>query len=98
MILSSFSVTETRDVDLTVSGKLRVVYLNEQPERNYLLINKLSTNTTIQISMLEFSEIITIEENGYFYDQKDLMALGIGAGRRLADFLPYNYEPVEESQ
>ena len=90
-----FHVTETRDVDLMYSGKLRVLYLNEQPERNYLLTNKLSTNTTIQISLLDFSEIITIEENGYFYDQKDLMAFGYWNWEKIADFLPYNYEPVE---
>jgi CarboxypepD_reg-like domain len=92
-----FNVTETRDVDLMYSGKLRVIYLNEQPERNYLLTNKLSTNTSIQISLLEFSEYITIEENGYFYDQKDLMAFGYWNWEKIADFLPYNYEPIEES-
>jgi hypothetical protein len=93
-----FQVSNSRDVDLNFSGKLRVVYMLEQPEKNYLLANKLSPNTTIQISLLDFSEIITIEENGYFYDQKDLLALGYWSWEKLADFLPYNYEPLEESR
>ena len=93
-----FQVTASRDVDLNFSSKLRVIYLLEQPEKNYLLLNKLSPNTTIQISLLDFSEIITIEENGYFYDQKDLLALGYWSWEKLADFLPYNYEVVEESR
>jgi hypothetical protein len=89
-----YQVTATRDVDLNFSSKLRVIYMLEQPEKNYLLFNKLSPNTTIQISLLDFSEIITIEENGYFYDQKDLLALGYWSWEKLADFLPYNYEVV----
>lgn len=92
-----FQITESKDVDLVYSGKLRVIYMEEQPEKNYLLTNKLSPNTTIQISLLDFAEFITIEENGYFYDQKDLLALGYWSWEKLADFLPYNYEPVEES-
>lgn len=93
-----FQVTASRDVDLNFSSKLRVIYMLEQPEKNYLLLNKLSPNTTIQISLLDFSEIITIEENGYFYDQRDLLALGYWSWEKLADFLPYNYEVAEESQ
>jgi len=88
-------VNDSKDLELMYVGKLRVVYMEEQPEKNYLLLNKLSPNTTIEISLLDFSEIITIEENGYFYDQKDLMAFGYWSWEKLADFLPYNYEPGE---
>jgi hypothetical protein len=91
-----YRVSDSRDVDLNFSSKLRVVYMLEQPEKNYLLVNKLSPNTTIQISLLDFSEIITIEENGYFYDQKDLLALGLWSWEKLADFLPYNYDPGDQ--
>jgi hypothetical protein len=92
-----YQVSSDRDVDLNFNGKLRIVYMLEQPEKNYLLVNKLSPNTTIQISLLDFSGNITIEENGYFFDQKELVALGYWSWEKLADFLPYNFEPLEES-
>lgn len=89
-----FSYNGSSEVELRFPGKLRVVYAEEKPEREYLVKNKLALNTTVQISLLEFTEAIIIEENGYFYDQKDLLSLGYWSWEKLADFLPYNYEPA----
>ena len=86
-------VEETHDVELHFPSKLRVVYSEEKPEEKYLQKNKLSLSTTIQISLVDFNDIITIEENGYFYDQKDVLAVGYWSWEKLADFLPYNFDP-----
>ncbi len=88
-----YEVMDNRDVELRFPGKLRVVYSEEKPEAKYLVVNKLAAGTTIQISVVDFADAIVIEENGYFYDQKDLLSLGYWSWEKLADFLPYNYEP-----
>ena len=88
-----YNQVETNDVELHFPSKLRVVYSEEKPEIKYLEKNKLSPSTTIQISLVDFNDTITIEENGYFYDQKDVLAVGYWSWEKLADFLPYNFDP-----
>ncbi len=90
---SFFQVADNNDVELNFPGKLRVAYKEEKPEAKYLTLNKLSPGTTIQISIVDFADAITIEQNGYFYDQKDILSLGYWSWEKLGDFLPYNYEP-----
>ncbi len=88
-----YNQLETNDVEIHFPSRLRVVYSEEKPEEKYLTKNKLSLSTTIQISLVDFTDIITIEENGYFYDQKDVLAVGYWSWEKLADFLPYNFDP-----
>ncbi len=88
-----FSVTEDGDVLLLNDGKLRIVYTEERPEPKYLRVKKLPMNTTVQISILEFPEYIAIEQNGYYYDQKDILTSGYWSWEKLADLLPYDYDP-----
>lgn len=88
-----YEKTESGDAILIKNGKLRVAYADEKPEKKYLTVKGLSEKTTIQISMLDFPEMIIIEENGYFYDQKDILALGYWSWEKLADLLPYDYDP-----
>ncbi len=91
----SYERDERGEVDIRIPGKMRVVYALEKPDPDYLTLNKLSAATTIQISIVEFPEIFTIEENGYFYDQRDIIAIGYWSWEKVADFLPYNYEPPD---
>jgi hypothetical protein len=90
-----FSMDETREVDIRLPGKLRIVYNQEKPDPAYLSLHKLSAQNTVQISIVEFPELITIEENGYYYDQREILALGYWAWEKLGEFLPYNYDPPE---
>jgi hypothetical protein len=90
---SLFGQTEEHDVELRFTGKLRVVYLEEKPDPGYLEYKKLSPNTTVQVSILSLAETIVVEENGYFFEQKDMLSLGYWSWEKLADFLPYNYDP-----
>jgi hypothetical protein len=90
---SRFAVTEEGDVMLLNEGKLRVVYTQERPESKYLQVKKLPSNTPVQISILDFPEYILIEQNGYYYDQKDILVNGYWSWEKLADLLPYDYDP-----
>lgn len=82
-------------IGLFFPGKLRVVYSEEKPEPAYLAAAKLPSNTPIQISILDLADGIIIEENGFYYDQKEVLTLGYWAWEKMADFLPYDYSPDE---
>ena len=88
-----YGITEDGDVMLLNDGKLRVAYTQERPEPKYLQIKKLPANTPVQISILDFPDYILIEQNGYFYDQKDILVNGYWSWEKLADLLPYDYDP-----
>lgn len=74
-------------------ASLRIIYKDEIPEAGYLIKYKMAANTTVQISQLDFLDAITIQQNGYFFDQRDLIAQGYFEWEKIADFLPYNYIP-----
>jgi hypothetical protein len=89
-----FSRDENREAEIRLPGKIRVVYNQEKPEPLYLTLHKLSAQTTIQVSIAEFPELVTIEENGYYYDQREILALGYWGWEKIGEILPYNYEPA----
>jgi CarboxypepD_reg-like domain len=91
---TTFALLENEELELHPVLKLRVAYLNELPEKGYLVKNKLSPNNTIQISQLDLRDAIIVERNGYFYDQRDLLTIGYWGWEKLADFMPYDYLPV----
>lgn len=82
-------------IGLFFPGKLRVVFSNEKPARAYLAEAKLPFDTPVQISVLDLADGIVIEENGYYYDQKDVLTLGYWAWEKMADLLPYDYSEDE---
>ena len=91
---SSLAVQDDHELEIR-QKKMRVVYPLEKPEELYLQKNKLSAGTTIQISQIDFLDDIVIEQNGYFYDQRDVLTQGYWSWEKLADFLPYNFIPLE---
>jgi hypothetical protein len=88
-----FNRVEGNDAELNFQGQLRVVYMNKKPESLYLQANSLSPNTTVQISVLGLQEPVVIEENGYYYDQQDILSYGYWGWQKMADLLPYDYYP-----
>jgi hypothetical protein len=92
---SSIAVQENNELEIHADKKMRVVYPLEKPEALYLQKNKLSANTSIQISQVDFLDTIVVEQNGYYYDQRDLLTQGYWSWEKLADFLPYNFIPEE---
>jgi hypothetical protein len=93
---TTFALLENEELELRPLSKLRVAYLNELPEKGYLVKNKLSLNNTIQISQLDFRDAIVVERNGYFYDQRDLLTIGYWGWEKFADFMPYDYLPANK--
>ena len=91
-----FDIVDSNKVNLFFPGRLRVVYNKEKPDPAYLAANKLPRDIPVQISILDLGDGIVIEENGYFYDQKDVLTLGYWAWEKMGDFLPYDYYPEEE--
>jgi CarboxypepD_reg-like domain len=92
---SSIALVQDNELELKIPGQLRVIYADETPEPLYLQKNKLSPNTSIQISQVDFLNALVIEQNGYYYDQRDLLTEGYWEWEKLADFLPYNYVPEQ---
>jgi len=84
---------DSGEVEIRYTGKLRVVYAKELPDPAYLESKKMDARTSVQISLLSLLDGIVLEENGYYHDQQDVLSLGYWSWEKLADFLPYNYDP-----
>lgn len=92
-----YDTLDFKRVELFFPGKLRVVYSKEKPGPEYLAANKLPAGTPVQISILDLANGIIVEENGYYFDQKDVLTLGYWAWEKMADFLPYDYHPDKDT-
>jgi hypothetical protein len=91
---SRFYAVDSGDVEINLTGKLRVSYTGQQPDRRYLQENHFPLNTKVEISALSVSNGgFVIEENGYFYDQADVVNVGYWSWKKLAELLPYDYVP-----
>lgn len=92
-----YDTLESKKVELFFPGKLRVVYSKEKPAAAYLKAHQLPEATPVQISILDLANGIVVEENGYYYIQKDVLTLGYWAWEKMADFLPYDYYPETDN-
>ncbi|MEO6456509.1 MAG: carboxypeptidase-like regulatory domain-containing protein [Ginsengibacter sp.] len=73
---------------------IAIIYNNDKPEQAYIDLEP-KANKTFQVSTLNITpgESIIIEENGYYYDQKDITANDYWGFKKTADMLPYDYDP-----
>ncbi len=83
----------TKEVEVWFPRKFSVAYAKKRPEPEYLKKFKLPKNVAVQLSYIELRDAIDIQENGYFYDQKDWVNQGYWSWKNLADQLPYDYSP-----
>lgn len=67
------------------------------PEKTFIE-NDSTAKKDFQLSTLIFpkDEKFFIEQNGYFYEQEDLITNGYLGFKKMGDMLPYNYNPNEE--
>lgn len=72
---------------------LGVIYRNEKPSEEYVKENE-NEPTKFQFSTLNFQpkQEISIEQNGYYFEQNDLTFSGYWSWMRIGDALPYDYE------
>jgi len=87
-----FSV-DSGDAVINIKGRLRVNYKNRVPDQKYLSENNFPLSSRVQISALDMTDGFVIEENGYFYEQSEVTNMGYWAWKKLAELLPYDYNP-----
>jgi CarboxypepD_reg-like domain len=90
---SAFYFVDSADTEIAMTGRIRVTYRNEMPDPGYLTLYKLPALTRVQISALDIASAFVIEENGYFYEQADVINTGYWAWEKIADAVPYDYWP-----
>ncbi len=88
-----YSVVDNDDVEIDRRGKFRVIYRNEMPEKKFLTQYKLPQTLRSQISLLDITDGFTIEQNGYFYEQTDIVNSGYWSWEKVAEAVPYDYNP-----
>jgi hypothetical protein len=88
-----FYAVDSGDVEISIQGRLRVSYKNQLPDKKYLQERKFAGNTPVQISAMDIVGGFVIEENGYFYDQSDVINIGYWAWKKVAELLPLDYLP-----
>ena len=88
-----YSLADSVNKEVNLFGKFRVVYNRAPMERVYLVANKYPTSAKEQLSTLELLNGFVITENGFFYEQTEVINSGYWAWKNLADQLPYDYWP-----
>jgi hypothetical protein len=82
---------DSGDVVISWAGQYRISYRSVLPDSKFLQEFKLPLNTRFQISVVDLAEGFIIEENGYFYEQYDVVNTGYWAWKKIAELLPYDY-------
>jgi hypothetical protein len=88
---SSLYQADSSGVNINWDGRYRISYTKVYPDKKFLQEFKLPANQVTQVTLLDINGGFVIEENGYFYDQYDVVNTGYWAWKKLAELLPYNY-------
>jgi hypothetical protein len=83
----------TMQVEIWYPRKFSVTYTKKKPEPEYLKKFGLPKNVSTQISYIDLKDAIAIQQNGYYYDQKNWVNQGYWSWKNIADQLPYDYNP-----
>ena len=81
------------EVDIYYPARISITYTKRAPENEYLKKYKLPASVSQQISYIDMLEVITIKQNGYYYDQKDWINFGYWSWKNIADQVPDDYVP-----
>ena len=81
------------EVDIYFPARISITYTKRTPENEYLKKYKLPMNVGVQVSYIDMLDVITIKQNGYYYDQKDWINFGYWSWKNIADQVPNNYTP-----
>lgn len=73
---------------------IAVIYLKQKPEAAYLNFDpKAKKDFQVSTVTIENGEPINIEQNGYYFDQADMVTEGYWGFKKVGDMLPYDYKP-----
>jgi hypothetical protein len=81
------------EVDIYFPRRISITYTKRAPENEYLRKYKLPMSVSQQISYIDMLDLITIKQNGYYYDQKDWVNFGYWSWKNIADQVPNDYRP-----
>jgi len=81
------------EVDIYFPRRISITYTKRTPENEYLKKYKLPMDIGVQISYIDILDVITIKQNGYYYDQKDWINFGYWSWKNIADQVPNDYVP-----
>lgn len=87
------SVDSTEEADVYFPRRISITYIKRTPETEYLKKYKMPLNIGVQISYIDLLDVITIKQNGYYYNQKDWINYGYWSWKNIADQVPYDYVP-----
>jgi hypothetical protein len=82
---------DSSTADINWKGRYRISYKNVLPEKKFLEEFKLPAKTRAQVTLLDITDGFVVEQNGYFYEQYDVVNTGYWAWKKLAELLPYDY-------
>ncbi len=85
----------TQSVDIYPNQEsVAVIYKKEMPEELFLA-NQEMEDSSFQLSIVNFlpNQPITIEQNGYYFDQNEITLTGYWNWEKVGDMLPYDYIP-----
>ena len=88
---SSLYYVDSNGVEINWKGRYRISYKSVYPDKKFLEEFKLPSNIKVQATLLDIADGFVIEENGYFYEQNEVINTGYWAWKKLAELLPYNY-------
>jgi hypothetical protein len=88
---SAYYYKDSSMADINWKGLYRISYKSVLPDKKFLEEFKLPAKTRSQVTILDISDGFVIEENGYFYEQYDVINTGYWAWKKLAELLPYDY-------
>jgi hypothetical protein len=74
---------------------IAVIYTKAKPDAAYFDFDP-GAKKDFQVSTINITkgEAIVIEQNGYFYEQTDLITNGYWGYEKIGDMLPYDYSPL----
>ncbi|MBC7826471.1 MAG: carboxypeptidase-like regulatory domain-containing protein [Chitinophagaceae bacterium] len=89
---STYYFKDSSMADINWKGRYRISYKSVLPDKKFIEEFKLPANARAQVTLLDIADGFVIEENGYFYEQYDVINTGYWAWKKLAELLPYDYE------
>lgn len=92
---TSFYQLDSSAVEISLTGRYRIVYKKEMPDPKFVSYYKLPAHIRVQLSILDIQDGFVIEENGYWYEQADLVNTGYWSYERVAEAVPYDFKPKD---
>jgi hypothetical protein len=88
---STIYEADSSTVLINWDGRYRISYKSVMPDKKFLQEYKLPDDTRAQVTILDVNDSFIVEQNGFFYEQYDVINTGYWAWKKLAEALPYDY-------